>query len=129
MLTKNELARVLAPVVGGRTTGREVVDVFFDTIVRGVASGERVLISNLGVWEPRVLGPRLVGDPRTGETWVSETKTHVRFTPAPRLRELVAEGSEESPRPKVRGRAAALQRDRERAAEAAARRAVQRAED
>lgn len=126
MLNKNELGRLIGPLVGGKAAGREVVDLIFDTIMERVAAGERVLISNLGVWERRVLAPRAGRDPVTGQQVIHPEKARPHFSPATQWRQRVAAGEIASAKPLPRGRAANLARDRQRAEEAAARRAAAR---
>jgi DNA-binding protein HU-beta len=113
VVNKDELSRLLAPVVGDRRVGREVVDLLFDSIAEAVARGEKVMITGMGVFERQERPARTGRNPATGEAVDLPADAVPRFSPSPIWREMVATGEVRSVKPKPRGRAANLRRDRE----------------
>ncbi len=111
-MNKDELSRILAPIVGDRQVGREVVDLFFDTIADAVTRGEKVMITGMGTFERLQRRPRRGRNPGTGEPLLLRGDGIPKFHPSPIWKQMVQTGKISSVKPKPRGRAANLMAER-----------------
>jgi DNA-binding protein HU-beta len=91
-VNKSELIEAVADEVGGRAAATRAVEAVLDTIMRAVASGDRVGIVGFGTFEKRERGARTARNIRTGAT-ITVTATSVpAFRAGTGFKELVASG-------------------------------------
>lgn len=88
---------VAAKTAADKKSAGVIVEAMVDTVLRAVASGERVAITGFGVFEKRARAARMARNPRTGES-VKVKKTNVpTFRPGTLFREVVS-GARKLPR-------------------------------
>jgi DNA-binding protein HU-beta len=67
-MNKSELIAAVAAGTGGdQAEARRHVDAVFDTIIRSVAAGEKVVVTGFGTFERLARPARTVRNPRTGQ--------------------------------------------------------------
>lgn len=90
-MNKTQLTVATAVELGDTSAGdvARVLDAILTVIVRSVAAGNPVVISNFGTWTPKTLPPRAARNPQTGDTVTVPAQQHVRFRVSPRLRASV----------------------------------------
>jgi nucleoid DNA-binding protein len=73
-------------------TVAKVLRAFYDVVGREVVEGNTIAVTNFGTWKSSVLRPRLVRNPQTGESWMTEPTRQPRFKFSPTLRQAVNDG-------------------------------------
>ena len=66
-----------------------VIQLFLDSVIRSLASGNRIELRNFGIFEPKRRAPKKARNPRTGQTVEVPSRTVVAFKPGKVMRELV----------------------------------------
>ncbi len=64
----------------------EVVDLFFNTLIEGIAKNKEVKVMGLGTFSVRHKNQRIGRNPKTGKEAVIEPRNVVSFKPAKNLR-------------------------------------------
>ena len=89
-LTKAQLAELLFEQIGiNKREAKDMVDAFFDLIVRQLVEGDDVKISGFGNFQIRVKAPRPGRNPRTGEEVPIEARRVVTFHASTKLKEQI----------------------------------------
>ncbi|RMX07677.1 integration host factor subunit alpha [Corticibacter populi] len=89
-LTKAQLADLLYERIGlSKRESKDIVDAFFELIVRRLIDGESVRISGFGNFQVRTKGARPGRNPRTGEVIPIEARKVVTFHASNKLKEQV----------------------------------------
>ncbi len=91
-MNKSELIDAIADEVGGRAAAAKAVDVVLDTIIRAVASGDRVGIVGFGTFEKRDRGARTARNIRTGATIKVKATSVPGFRAGKEFKDVVAGG-------------------------------------
>lgn len=91
-MNKSELIEAVADEVGGRAAATKAVEAVLDTIMRAVASGDRVGIVGFGTFEKRERGARTARNIRTGATIKVKATSVPAFRAGAGFKELVASG-------------------------------------
>lgn len=86
-VTKKQLANYLLDTLGlpGRDS-KSLVEVFFDTIRRTLASGEEVKLANFGNFEIKDKRARPGRNPKNGTPFEIKARRVVTYHPSPNLR-------------------------------------------
>lgn len=91
-MTKKEFVRKVAGKTGLPVyKAGPLVDAMLEVIVETVVSGERVVLTGFGVFEPRFRSGRLGRNPKTGEQVQVSDKYYPAFKASTRFDERVAE--------------------------------------
>ncbi len=86
-VTKSGLAERIAAETGlSRRLVTKILNHFTEEITASVLSGERVELRNFGVFSTRVLGERVIRNPRSGKKTRVPGKTTVRFKPGKKFK-------------------------------------------
>lgn len=89
-LTKAHLAELLFEQIGlNKREAKDMVDAFFDLMVRQLVDGDDVKISGFGNFQIRIKAPRPGRNPRTGEEVPIEARRVVTFHASHRLKEQI----------------------------------------
>ncbi len=89
-LTKAQLAELLFEQIGlNKREAKDMVDAFFDLMVRQLVQGDDVKISGFGNFQIRVKAPRPGRNPRTGEEVPIEARRVVTFHASTKLKEQI----------------------------------------
>ena len=89
-MNKVELIGAVSKEVGDQRTAEAAVETIIDTITRAVVSGDRVAISDFGVFEKRARAARTARNPATGAS-VNVAATAVpKFRPAKHFKDVVS---------------------------------------
>lgn len=90
-LTKAQLADLLFDQIGlNKRESKDMVDAFFDLLVRSLVNGEDVKLSGFGNFQIRTKAPRPGRNPRTGEAIPIGERRVVTFHPSSKLRLRIA---------------------------------------
>ncbi|MBS0293901.1 MAG: integration host factor subunit alpha [Proteobacteria bacterium] len=93
-LTKAQLADLLFEQIGlNKRESKDMVDAFFDLIVKGLVDGEEVKLSGFGNFQIRTKAPRPGRNPRTGEAIPIEARRVVTFHASSKLKEQIQDQS------------------------------------
>jgi len=89
-LTKAQLAELLFEQIGlNKREAKDMVDAFFDLMVRQLVRGDDVKISGFGNFQIRVKAPRPGRNPRTGEEVPIQARRVVTFHASTKLKEQI----------------------------------------
>lgn len=66
-----------------------VVQSMMDVVVRTVAAGQNVTLTNFGTWMAVEKEAKLVRNPQTGEQWISDPYQGIRWRSSPRFARIV----------------------------------------
>lgn len=89
-LNTTHLAEAVAAELGvSHRQGAAAVRAVFDTVVRTVAAGHSVTVTNFGSWHPYRCAPYVARNPQTGERIPVPAQPRLRFRQADRLRALL----------------------------------------
>ena len=89
-MNKVELVSAVSKQVGDQRTAEAAVETIIDTIQRAIVAGDRVSISDFGVFEKRARAARTARNPATGAT-VNVAATAVpKFRPAKAFKDVVS---------------------------------------
>lgn len=89
-LTKAQLAELLFEQIGlNKREAKDMVDAFFDLMVRQLVQGDDVKISGFGNFQIRVKAPRPGRNPRTGEEVPIHARRVVTFHASTKLKEQI----------------------------------------
>ena len=89
-LTKAQLAELLFEHIGlNKRESKDMVDAFFDLIVRSLVEGQDVKLSGFGNFQIRTKAPRPGRNPRTGEAIPIEARRVVTFHASSKLKEQI----------------------------------------
>ena len=89
-LTKAHLAELLFEQIGlNKREAKDMVDAFFDLMVRQLVDGDEVKISGFGNFQIRIKAPRPGRNPRTGEEVPIEARRVVTFHGSHKLKEQI----------------------------------------
>lgn len=92
-MNKAELIGAVSKQVGDQRTSEAAVEAIIDAITRAVVAGDRVAISDFGVFEKRARPARTARNPATGAS-VNVAATAVpKFRPAKHFKEVVSGGA------------------------------------
>ena len=91
-MNKSELIESVSGEIGSRAAAAKAVDAVLDTIMRSVASGERVGIVGFGTFEKRERSARTARNIRTGATIKVKATSVPGFRAGNGFKELVAGG-------------------------------------
>ena len=92
-LTKAQLAELLFDHIGlNKRESKDMVDAFFDLIVRSLAAGEDVKLSGFGNFQIRTKASRPGRNPRTGESIPIQARRVVTFHASNKLKEQIQQG-------------------------------------
>lgn len=85
----------LIQIISGRTgvkqiTVRAILDAFQDVTAESLATGEKVVLSNFGVFEIKSRNPRIGRNPHTGESVEIPTRVLPSFTPSDTLKARIS---------------------------------------
>ncbi len=89
-MNKSELIDAIADQVGGRAAATHAVDAVLDTIIRAVATGDRVGIVGFGTFEKRARGARTARNIRTGATIKVKATSVPAFRAGKEFKEIVS---------------------------------------
>ena len=93
-LTKAQLAELLFEHIGlNKRESKDMVDAFFDLIVRSLVEGQDVKLSGFGNFQIRTKAPRPGRNPRTGEAIPIGARRVVTFHASSKLKEQIQNGS------------------------------------
>jgi DNA-binding protein HU-beta len=89
-MNKAELIGAVSRELGDQRTSEAAVEAIIDTITRAVVAGDRVAISDFGVFEKRARAARVARNPATGAS-VNVAATAVpKFRPAKHFKDVVS---------------------------------------
>ena len=89
-MNKTQLIAVVAKESGIRKSEAQIIiEEFLNSIMDGVANGERVQITGFGVFERKEYGERNIRNPRTGENMKIPPSKNPVFTTGSLFREKV----------------------------------------
>jgi DNA-binding protein HU-beta len=89
-VNKGELVSAVSRELGDQRTSEAAVDAIIDAITRAVVAGDRVSISDFGVFEKRARAARTARNPATGAA-VNVAATDVpKFRPAKHFKDVVS---------------------------------------
>jgi len=89
-LTKAELAELLFERLGlNKREAKDMVEAFFDLMVRQLVEGDDVKISGFGNFQIRTKAPRPGRNPRTGEEVPIDARRVVTFHASHKLKEQI----------------------------------------
>ncbi|MBS0468206.1 MAG: integration host factor subunit alpha [Proteobacteria bacterium] len=89
-LTKAQLADMLFEHIGlNKRESKDMVDAFFEFIVKSLIAGEDVKLSGFGNFQIRTKAPRPGRNPRTGEAIPIEARRVVTFHASSKLKEQI----------------------------------------
>lgn len=89
-MNKAELIGAVSKQVGDQRTAEAAVEAIIDAITRAVVAGDRVSISDFGVFEKRARAARTARNPATGAS-VNVAATAVpKFRPAKHFKQVVS---------------------------------------
>ena len=89
-MNKADLIGAVNKELGDQRTSEAAVDAIIDAITRAVVSGDRVSISDFGVFEKRARAARTARNPATGAA-VNVAATSVpKFRPAKHFKDVVS---------------------------------------
>jgi DNA-binding protein HU-beta len=89
-MNKAELVGAVSKQLGDQRTSEAAVDAIIDAITRAVVAGDRVAISDFGVFEKKARAARTARNPATGAT-VNVAATAVpKFRPAKHFKDVVS---------------------------------------
>lgn len=88
-VTRSDLAERIADESGlSRRLVAKILNHFTEEITASVLNGERVELRNFGVFSSRVLGERVIRNPRSGKKTHFPGKTSVRFKPGKKFKSI-----------------------------------------
>lgn len=89
-MNRNELINKLSErTVVNKRDIRAILDAFTEIIIESTKSGDRILISDLGSFKPRIQTSRPARNPRNGEVVQLTPRTIVHFKCASKLLERI----------------------------------------
>jgi DNA-binding protein HU-beta len=89
-MTKDELvAKVAEQTTLKKTDVQKTLDSMIETIIHTIKAGEKVNITNLGIFKMREKKARVARNPKTGETIQVPAKNAPKFIPSKHLKEAV----------------------------------------
>ena len=88
-MSRNVLAIDLSRLGLNAKTSREVIEIFFTSIVDTLKSGKPVRLSNFGKFSLRKRKAKTFKNPKTGEINEIKEKKSVVFTPSRQWREML----------------------------------------
>lgn len=89
-MNKDQLIRKVAENVGKQNKEvKLIIEDAFDSIIKTIASGEKVQIVGFGTFETRTREERVGRNPQTGETITLERTKTPAFKPGKKLRDIV----------------------------------------
>jgi len=89
-LSRTSLGEAVAARMGvSLDEGHAMVLAVLDTVAKTLAGGYGVSVTNFGSWHPVVKPGRRARNPQTGETVMVDDAFRVKWTTAPKLREIV----------------------------------------
>jgi nucleoid DNA-binding protein len=89
-LSRTSLGEAVALRLGvSLEQGHEAVFAVLDTVAKTLAGGYGVSVTNFGAWHPVVKPGRRARNPQTGEAVQVDDAFRVKWTTAPKLKEIV----------------------------------------
>ena len=100
---KNTLISSVSAKTGiARTNVEAVIDAFTEVTAEAMSSGESVILSGFGIFEPKSRSPRIGRNPHTGEAVEIPARVMPSFKPAQALKDRISgpvSTATKSPRP------------------------------
>lgn len=87
--TRTDLVKAVVKLGLTESRAQKAVDVFFETLLRSLQSGEKVSLSGFGVWEWRERPSRMARNPKTGAKVHLPARKRLVFRASPQLKKRV----------------------------------------
>ncbi len=84
-MNKNDLVHTLAQKLGDRSTAQKALNALLDTIAHSLRSGEKVILSGIGSFHPKIRKTQQRHNPNTMEPILVPARRVVRFVQSPEL--------------------------------------------
>ncbi|MBN2407899.1 MAG: HU family DNA-binding protein [Elusimicrobia bacterium] len=88
-MNKNEIIENVSSVTCAKSEAKDAVEMFIKTIKEALKSGDRVTISELGSFYVKFKKARKGRNPMTGEIIDIAPRKVVKFTPSPKLNDIL----------------------------------------
>ena len=78
-MNKKELTQIISKKTMTYLEAKDIVDCVFDTIVKTLKSGDKVMITGFGIFEMKTTKPKIGRNPKTGQEVVIDERDVVKF--------------------------------------------------